>query len=322
MLRKFVYIAQWGLIMKILDRVVDSEGNISYLDPSTRQAVDVGEEVYIQTYAQREQARRYFAEAQRRKSLRDEYGEFVWSLYNISEEMFPALDGSDITRLIYLATYTGYDGRLVGTDGNLLDRNHIEQLMRISAKEYGRFWETMTTNNMLVETDSGVFINADMFRRGSLANSKGKPQIPEGKNFIRVFVDGVRSLYRSATPRSHKQLSYLFRALPYVNREYNLICFNPSETDIDYVEPMNVGDFCELVGYRRSNASRLVKALMQPTFEIRRGGQKVSANAIHFVVSASIGRETWEMYVNPMVFYAGTSWESVRVLGRFGSHFE
>ena len=71
------------------------------------------------------------------------------------------------------------------------------------------------------------------------------------------------------TPQSkHTNLGYIFKLIPYVNCEYNIICHNPLEKDLDLIEPMTVGEFCEAIGYDKTNASRLIKIYNEIIFEV------------------------------------------------------
>ena len=59
---------------------------------------------------------------------------------------------------------------------------------------------------------------------------------------------------------------YLFKIIPWVNQEWNIVCWNPDEIERNKLQYMTMGDFAEKIGYERSNTKRLAKILSEVTF--------------------------------------------------------
>lgn len=76
----------------------------------------------------------------------------------------------------------------------------------------------------------------------------------------------MRKLYIMVQPSQHKHLGYLFKMLPYVNLEYNVLCHNPLESNLDDIQLMTVSEFCGAIGYDISNWHRLNK--IYKTFDL------------------------------------------------------
>ena len=64
----------------------------------------------------------------------------------------------------------------------------------------------------------------------------------ELKGTVRMMELGVKEIYENAKPIEHKRLSLFIKILPYVNYNYNIICFNPEEGNKDEIRPMDLKD--------------------------------------------------------------------------------
>lgn len=107
----------------------------------------------------------------------------------------------------------------------------------------------------------------------------------------------MRRLYEDCeSTNSHKSLSYIFKIIPFVNRRTNIVCYNPSEQDEDYIRTMRLGDFCEAIGYERKNARRLARELLK----IRINGEL----PIGFFVT-SMDEKDWIIVANPKLYFGG-----------------
>jgi hypothetical protein len=241
-----------------------------------------------------------------------EYGSFVWNVYNISQQNFVNLKASNITRLMFLSTYLNYNGYLMFNQHTVMNKKNMNQLLGLSEREFQYFFKDITKNNILKVKDDRLYINQDIFGKGNLSKSKITKFIQQDKFITRLYIDGVRKLYITSTPHSHKTLSYIFRILPYVNRQYNIVCFNPLEENLDNIQCMSLGEFCNSINYNSHNIRQLQKNLFEPTFNIH---GKIT-NAI-CCVSKGLNNSDCRIFINPRVYYAGDQWKRVEVLGGF-----
>lgn len=238
---------------------------------------------------------------------------FIWEIYELSTLQTPTLSPANVARMIYLSTFLSYDGFLAHANGRGIDFKALPEMLKISERQFRNFWKEVSEEKIFREKDGLVYVNDNYFCRGRMKSKDVAALVMEGKYMTRLFIDGVRQLYESATPRSHKTLSYIFQILPFVNREHNVVCHNPLEEDPDKIEPMTLGEFCDVVGYERHNAARLCKALMDPTFAVGNREQ----HAIRCVLTKSLSREEYKIFINPRVYYAGKDYRKVEVLGTF-----
>lgn len=229
-----------------------------------------------------------------------EHGSFVWLLYNAGKALDLGIAPDDLTRLIFISTYMDYNNRLMLAENRLMRKSDVQKILKTSEKTFYRFWKAITDVGLLeVQTDTEeLYLNTEIFRRGSAIKN-------EDVDRVRLYRRSIRTLYNQAKVREHKLLSYLFQAIPFVNINYNIICHNPTETDLDLIEPMTMGDYCNIIGYSADNCRRL-KTLLK----------KLMLNKT-IVFSFVDNANGLFCYINPNVYYAGNNWDKVEVLGEF-----
>lgn len=226
------------------------------------------------------------------------YGSFVWLLYNAGQVLELGVQPEELTKLIYISTYMDYNNRLMSSDGKSMSKSQMKKLLNVSDDTFSRFYSSLTKSELLHESkDKCLYLDTDVFQRGKIENIDS--------NRTRLYVKSIRSLYKQAKISEHRLLSYLFQAIPFVNVNYNILCFNPVETDLDKVKPMQVKDFCLLVGYSQNNDRRLKTKL--------KGLRLKKLPVFSFVDNA----DGLFCYINPNVYYAGNQWERVEILGKF-----
>ena len=100
--------------------------------------------------------------------------------------------------------------------------------------------------------------------------------------------------------------------LPFVNTEYNILCYNPTEKDLNYVLPLSVNDFCATIGYNVANRARLLQTYAEITFLVNGHLEQLCS----FVTNgADIGIS--KIFINPHILYFGKSPKQVELLGKF-----
>lgn len=259
-------------------------------------------------------AHSYFDAARQKTADRYNHEKFVYYLHSRHSNILHDMQHSHITRLMYIATYLSYDGRLL-TDWNApMNKCHIERFLKLSKTSFYEFWEDMVKRGIFTEKDDGIYLNKDIFFKGDLTDKQVYRLSVDNIMVTRLYVTGIRKLYERSTPRSHKTLSYIFQILPYVNKQYNIICKNPLEEDYDLIEPMTLGEFADVIGYNKKNVGRLANLLLEPTFDIQ---EDEDVTAIRYVITKSLKKESMMMFINPRVYYAGDYADKVKALGVF-----
>ena len=229
------------------------------------------------------------------------YGSFVWLLYNAGQVLDLGIQPDELTKLIYISTYMGYNNRLMVSEDESMTKKQMREILRVSEDTFHKFYISLTNTSILSEDiDKCLYLNTSIFKRGAIKDVKDIDC-----NRTRLYIKSIRSLYTQAKINEHKLLSYLFQAIPFVNVNYNILCFNPLENDLQKVKPMIMKDFCVIIGYSQDNDRRLKTKL--------KGLRLQQLPVFSFVDNA----DGLFCYINPNVYYAGNKWEEVKVLGRF-----
>ena len=121
-------------------------------------------------------------------------------------------------------------------------------------------------------------------------------------------MDAVRKLYNGTPKNNHRQLGYIFRMLPFISVEHNILCHRPFAKNIEDVEPMSLREFCEAVGlrYSRTAISRLQAAYSNIQFMVHGFPELFCA-----FVTDGHNHEADKIFVNPRILYSGRNPEQV-----------
>lgn len=222
----------------------------------------------------------------------DENGGHVLALYESCEALsdrFPSLTQADIARLMFVGTYTGYDGRLRYDNGTTITRAKLEKMIGISREQFSKFYNRLISENALHEEGGQISVNSSVFQRGEVSGDIGDLQ------YIRVYRDTVRNLYDEyGKGRDARQLAIVFLIIPFLHYNANIVCYNPQEYYFDQIRPMTVDKLAALLGYKKT---RSLKTAMN---KVMINGQPVFA----FVEDVHDRRKR-RIIVNPRVIFAG-----------------
>lgn len=230
------------------------------------------------------------------KELKKRTGERF--LFVKADNSFNDLPPEQMTRLIYLSTYSNYDGQLMTTERRPMTRKELSNIMGLSDRATASFWACVK-DKYIESRDSGLYL-LDAFNKGRLNKKNGVP-------YQQIWVEGVRELYKATPVRQHKQLGYIYKMLPYINIEYNIMCWNPFQKDLNELEPMTIQDFIGIIGYFESNTKRLMNLYKKITFKVN-GQEQLFCNFIN---------DPNYIIVNPNILYKGSNFDKVEVLGVF-----
>lgn len=244
-------------------------------------------------------------ELEERRRLRsdtlNELGKYFFAVCN----GFKGLSDAAVTRLVFLATFLSLDSRrLYKTERTPLKLDHLPELMGLHRKTVKSFLKEADAY-LAIDDDNGLIMIGDAFIRGEL---------PKGQHMAmqRLYRDSIRNIYRITPVSKHHLLGLVFRLLPYVNQEYNILCRNPGEECIDDLELLSLHDFCELIGHNYLKMYRLKAELRKLTFDVN-GKQELFCN----FVDTGLGPKCIRIFVNPHIMYNGSDYKKVEVLGKF-----
>ena len=215
------------------------------------------------------------------KRLLDTYGSFYFNFYKRIK-----IEGQFLFRFIYLCSFMNYDNYL-SNGRRLLRESDLQDMLLLGKSEYYKTKDYLLGKDLIsINAEGLISVNSKYCKKGKI----NKTKVVE---VIRMFNNGIQELYQKALPREHKKLAILLDILPYINYKYNIICYNPTEENIELIKPIKMPDLCEMLGYDRSNSSRIKKQL----FSLRVSGEKVIG--LWQVENADA------LLVNPRVYYKG-----------------
>lgn len=229
----------------------------------------------------------------------------------LSEDRRGVLEPQTIARLFYLATFLHpCDSVLRHDDGTAIKRAEMAKLMGFGKSTLDDFLKEVSGRYIFPQSDGSMTISSDFFR-----GQMDEHRTHETRNgYQKVFIKSLRELYRQTPVKRHRYLGYLFLLLPFINWEYNVLCWNADEKDIEKIAPMSLSDFCVAIGYDDNggrNSKKLVNAYNKLTFTFR--GKEMDVCA--YLSDAATGK----MYfvVNPYVLYRGHDRRRVEAFGVF-----
>lgn len=245
-----------------------------------------------------------------RKRLDQDVSNFVWYLYKECQEQFPDMKQPYLPRLMYTATFLTYDGCLTDEQHHKMTRLDLEKKLKLSRNAFASFFNDMVAKSIFKIKDGYVYINTNIFFRGNLTTKKLQTIYVNGNHVTRMYVDTVRYLYEHAPPQSHKKLGYVFQLIPFINYKYNVLCYNPYETNQKMIQHMTVEDFANQIGFDIHNVNNLYRSLFEPRFVI--DGDEYKA-----VIGIDCGEHMFGKYrivMNPRLYYAGQDPDDVKTL--------
>lgn len=298
----------------------NTDDNPYYVDPKTGELLQSKSNVvYIQTQEERLKAKQNYENDRIKEQINSvlhekykKYGTFIWNIYNLTQQLELPLKASSITRIMFLSTYINYDGALMFNQREPMSKKDMQKILKLSNGEFCYFYNEILNNKIFVIKEDVYYLNNDLFRKGTMSKSKVLNLIQQDKYITRLYIDGVRTLYNKSTSHSHKTLSYLFQIMPYVNRQYNIVCSNPLEENLDDIQCMSLGEFCDVINYNKHNVRQLRSMLFDPKFEFK----NKTTSAIRLVSDDSNTLHD-KIFINPCIYYAGDKWEKVEILGKF-----
>ncbi len=252
---------------------------------------------------QREQEEKERA-ARKRKLSRKKGGHyFFMSAQSEYKELSPA----NTARLAYLATYMSYDDNTLKIrERTPMKKADLPSVLRLSASATRRFWKEASGNYINLDKEGTLYLSPEYFHRGQGAGAM------YNWDSQTLFNEYVKALYEQTPPNRHCYLGRVFKMLPYVNREYNALCHNPLEPELDNVEFLTLGEFCEISGYSANQQSRLMREYKDIVFPVKGRMEQFCA----FVTNGG-DISTSKIFINPRVIYRGADYEAVRILGKF-----
>lgn len=250
--------------MSLAIRVVNGNGEILNKE---------GDTVFIVTANQLTSQKRY------RQATENGRGHaFTFTNMEGIREVIRTLDDKYCGYLLFLQCFLDYDGVLVKGQKQKIPMTKVDIAQTLGLKEraFRDFFKTLTEYNVLLIENNVFKINGEYHWKGSA----------KVERYIKTFTTEVKKLFGIFKP---KDLGFIYKLLPYVHFETNLLCENPHERDLSKIRPLNKSDIAEVVGVDASTAFRKI--------------QKIKLNDMYVFAEVSKGGIDNIYKINPFIFY-------------------
>ena len=292
------------------DYIVDPDSGDPYaVSRSTGEVADVifcpivaGSIIYtpeqLEAINKRKEAQQEFL---KQKTRLDELGQFS---FVCASQQFEDISPETAARLIYLSTFLKWQSDMLRlTQRSQMNRDNLPEIMGLSRQTVSRFLDEVSPKYITLDDDGNIYMNPECFWRGKIGRHG------ESTSWRKIYIDSVKKLYRLAGKNKHRYLGYVFRMLPYISIEYNGLCSNIFEKDLNLVQFMTDKEFCNRIDYSYAAVSRLKDIYRGIRFD-------VDGHLEPFCAFVEVWNTT-KIYVNPHILYNGTRPDIVAVLGNF-----
>jgi len=208
-----------------------------------------------------------------------------------------------IIRFIVLCTYLSKDG-YIRYESRKITKSRLIRIWNLKdSKQSKKTYEKLKKINYIIEDKEGnIMINEKIMTNGKIEGFKKLKKADNNTTYTRLFSNNIQDMYYSCEEKDRRQLSVLFKILPFVNFKYNVFCMNPQEIDKKKLIICNWKELARICGYEESNSPRLKKDLMK----------------LRIYDSLTIGMFTTAngnaICINPKIYYSGNDISEVKYL--------
>lgn len=236
-------------------------------------------------------------------------GLFFWVFYRPSDERYYPLDsGQELTRLLLLGQHLREDGVLARNRVRPLPRSQVIRMLSSTTSVGRSLLRKWCSQGVLQECEEGFRVNPSLMQRGPTNRQEERERVKQCVRKMRVYNQSVSSLVELNGTAKCKSLSYLFQVMPMVNREYNILCDNPYETELEKIVPLSLAEITKRLHYYTEATAKVKQYLTEPEF--MSSGVRQRAAAYTPLLGGSF-------IINPKLYYAGSSWAEAAGIADF-----
>lgn len=242
------------------------------------------------------------------KQVESEYlGEFVFYVFEHIDQLEKILNDNYLIKFLYCCSFVKNNGYLMLDDTKTyINKKQLKMLLNISSVTFNKFFNVLLHNELIKVENNKLHMNANICWQG---NKKKHENIINKKvrDFTRLYIKTIRTLYKNTPTRSHKKLSIVYKLLPYTNWKYNILCkFNTiNETDQNKIEPLIIKDIMNILGYDIAHLARFKKDFYS---------FKYNNYNIFLSIQSEADYQKSFVFVNPLFFYRGDNIEVIKYL--------
>lgn len=223
--------------------------------------------------------------------------------YFVKREYDFDLKPETLARLLYLISYMSADGTLKTTQRKYMHRDALCDVLGLSHRVVLSFLREVKDKYIAIDSTGLIRLTdncSKLFKCGGI----------KGDSYTRIYRECIQSLYKTTDNRRHRYLGLIFKLLKYINLEYNILCLNPFENDVNKIEPIDFNKFCDMFGHSGKDIYRVRNIFNQIKFKTKTGTFERFCVVAKFYAEEDITR----IIINPNVLYCGTDINKVKAL--------
>ena len=220
------------------------------------------------------------------------------------------ISAATLGRLTMLATFINYNNKLMLTEQTALRKKDFPKILNLSERATKAFIAEIK-GKYLIEKSDGLYLNK-IYYRGE--NKKFKRDAK-----TKLFIKTIQSLYYHMKPSKHKFFGMIIQLVPYINTEYNILCSNPDEKNIDNIKSLKITEICGLLNYDKSQTGKFIDHITELMFE----SDDYEQSLCSITQFNNSGKNNYRIFINPRIIYNGSDYKKVEILCTFGAvpHF-
>lgn len=210
---------------------------------------ETGKAFYIESVEERENRRRIMAQkGEGRKRS------FVWNRMETINEVTESLTPAQCGHLLVLTSFINYEGLLIKSENSKEPMNtaDMRKALRLEGSKESTFYDFLTACKrvgIIVEKGGLFYVNERFHFRGKT----------EGDRVVKSYITRLREMSKEISAHN---IGILYRLIPYVHVESNILCANPDEKIPKLIRKLNRKELAELTGLSPGTISRVTGRLI------------------------------------------------------------
>ena len=263
---------------------------------------EIGSDESLTTSEKLLKRKKYLENRNQMSMLNNQLGGFVKIFYISNEILYQnTLNPQDVARFLFISTYIDYDN-ILKKDDKPLNKKELWRLTFIRANIFNELYQRLIDKHFIVEHENGsISVNEEKVIKGEHKENN--------KSYTRMYINTIRNLYSGCDQRKHKSLGYLFKLIPFLNYETNMVCFENEK-----FSPMTTQDIMMLLDISvksKGSISQFNKQLLDFTITFK-GKDYPVFGKISFETRKGKIVNGW--IVNPCLFYRSSNFANTRTL--------
>jgi hypothetical protein len=210
---------------------------------------ELGTPFYIESVAQREARLRY---AKQKGEGRKE--SFFFSVIERMHYVANALTPAQCGYLLVLTSHVNFDGLLVRSekDSTPLTPTEMQKALNLTKSKrstFTDFLDACLNHGIIKRNEDGYYIEKGFHFRGRT----------EGERVVRTYITQLREMYKEV---SAHDVGLLYRIIPFIHVDSNILCENPNEKDARSVVKFNRKSLAEAIGVTPQVISRATSRMI------------------------------------------------------------